>query len=97
LAKKKYFTINSIHSVYKACQILSTFTNQCHCVHLHCHSKLDIHHFLKPFTLTPGEMCCCAILIHMYLMWSVLSSWLFIWFLICGFVQVLFLSCVVDF
>jgi len=31
-AKKKYFTINLIHKAY---QILSTFTNQCHCHHLH--------------------------------------------------------------
>ena len=29
-AKKKYFTVNLIH---KACQILSTFINQCHSFH----------------------------------------------------------------
>jgi hypothetical protein len=34
-AKKHYFIINFIHSVYKACQIISTFTSQCHCLHLH--------------------------------------------------------------
>jgi len=34
-AKKKYFTINLIHLIQKACQILFTFTNQCHCHHLH--------------------------------------------------------------
>ena len=33
--KKIYFTINSIHLMHKACQILSTFTSQCHCLHLH--------------------------------------------------------------
>ena len=33
-AKKKYFTINFIHSIHKVCQILSTFTKQCHCLHL---------------------------------------------------------------
>ena len=33
-AKKKYFTINCIHLVHNACQILSTFTNQCHYLHL---------------------------------------------------------------
>jgi len=33
--KKKYFTVNFIHLIYKACQILSTFTNQCHFLHLH--------------------------------------------------------------
>ena len=46
-AKKKYFTLNLMH---KACQILSTFTNQCHChhlhmqcLHLHCHSTSYQH------------------------------------------------------
>ena len=33
-AKKKRFTINYIYLVHNACQILSTFTNQCHCLHL---------------------------------------------------------------
>jgi hypothetical protein len=27
----KYFAMNFIHLIHKACQILSTFTNQCHC------------------------------------------------------------------
>ena len=48
--KKKYFTVNFIHLIYKACQILSTFTNQCHflnlhsqCLHLpHTHSNIPI-------------------------------------------------------
>jgi len=31
---KKYFAINFIHLIHKACQILSTFTNQCHCLYL---------------------------------------------------------------
>jgi flavin reductase (DIM6/NTAB) family NADH-FMN oxidoreductase RutF len=30
-AKKKHFTFNCIH-LHKACQILSTFTNQCQCI-----------------------------------------------------------------
>jgi len=34
-AKKKYFTINFIYLLQKAYQILSTFTNHCHCLHLH--------------------------------------------------------------
>ena len=34
-AKKKYFTINFIHLIHKARQILSAFTNHCHCHHLH--------------------------------------------------------------
>jgi hypothetical protein len=33
-AKKKYSTINFIHLIHKTCQILSTFTQQCHCLHL---------------------------------------------------------------
>jgi hypothetical protein len=41
-AKKQYFTVNFIHLVHTAWQILSTFTtNQCHSQHslcLHCHS-----------------------------------------------------------
>ena len=28
-------SINSIHLIHKASHILSTFTNQCHCLHLH--------------------------------------------------------------
>jgi len=27
------------HLIHKACEILSTFTNQCHCLHLHSHSS----------------------------------------------------------
>jgi hypothetical protein len=27
-------------------------------------SALDIQHFLKPFTVTPGEKCCHAVMIH---------------------------------
>jgi len=34
-AKKKYFTIKFVHLIHKVCQILYTFTNQCHCLHLH--------------------------------------------------------------
>jgi len=37
-AKKKYFTINFIYLIDKACQILSTFTNQFLCLHLHIHA-----------------------------------------------------------
>jgi hypothetical protein len=33
--KKKYFTINFVHLIHKVCQILSTITNQCHCLNLH--------------------------------------------------------------
>ena len=105
--KKKYFTINFIHLVYKARQILPTFTNQCHCVHLHSQwlhlltltpnipnlftvapryiiispNALDIQHFLNPFTVAGGEM----------------RLWHFMWFLICGFARVLFLSFKVNF
>jgi len=90
-AKKKYFTFNFIHIVHKACQILSTFSNQCHCLHLQSvpssstHSLLtppssllpfhnvpssvsstavDTQHFLKPFTVTSGEMHCHAVVSH---------------------------------
>jgi len=34
-SKEKYFTINFIHLIHTACHILSTFTNQCYCLHLH--------------------------------------------------------------
>ena len=34
-AKKKYFTVNFIHLIHKACQILSTSTSQCCYHHLH--------------------------------------------------------------
>jgi hypothetical protein len=30
-----YFTVNFIHLIHKTCQILSTFTNLCQCLHLH--------------------------------------------------------------
>ena len=44
-------------------------------------ATLDIQHFVSPLTITCGEMC----------------SWHFVWFLICGFVQVLFLSLLIHF
>ena len=34
-AEKKYCIVNFIHSIHKACQILSAFTSQCQCLHLH--------------------------------------------------------------
>ena len=33
--KKKYVTTNFTPVVHKPCQIISTFTNQCHCLYLH--------------------------------------------------------------
>ena len=86
-AKKKYFAINFIHLIHKARHILSTFTNQCHCLNLHSqclylphtpntptlftaipqhvviliHCSGYIQHFLQPFTVTSGEMHCCAV------------------------------------
>jgi hypothetical protein len=35
MLSKKHFTVNFRHLIHKACQILHTFTNQCHCDHLH--------------------------------------------------------------
>ena len=69
-AKKKYFTINFMQLIHKACQILSAFTNKCQYFHLRCHSTsvpstaLDIHHFLEHFTVTYGEMHCRVVMIH---------------------------------
>jgi hypothetical protein len=103
-------------------------------------TTLDIQRFLKPFTITSGEMCYHAVMIYIHwiihlcilaykLTWTLdensqyspkivlvvlrilntcvldfcfcglisLSSWLFLWFLIYGWVQVLFLSLVVNF
>jgi len=42
-AKNKHFTINIMHLMHKACQILSNFTNQCHYLHLHSQC-LDLPH-----------------------------------------------------
>jgi hypothetical protein len=43
---KKYFTINFTHLIHKARQILSTFTNQWYCLHLHGHCLHPPHtHF----------------------------------------------------
>jgi len=32
-AKKKYFTVNIVHLIHRAYHMLSTFINQCHCLH----------------------------------------------------------------
>ena len=34
-AKEKYFTVNFLHLIHKICKMLSAFTNQWHCLHLH--------------------------------------------------------------
>ena len=31
----KYFTLNCVQLMHKACHILYSFTNQCHCLHFH--------------------------------------------------------------
>ena len=81
---KKYFTLDFIYLIHNAHQLLSTFINLCHSIHLHSQCfhlplslltfpssslpfhnisssvpsiALDIQHFLKPFTVTSGEMC----------------------------------------
>ena len=88
---KKNILLFFAYLIDKACQILSTFPKQCHCLHLynlglhlpythsyntpklftaipHHHyvpsTALDIHHFLKPFTVTSGEMHCHVVMIH---------------------------------
>jgi hypothetical protein len=50
-AKNIYFTLNFIHLIHKACQILSTFTSQCHCLDLHCHSTTYYHSYPLHWTL----------------------------------------------
>jgi hypothetical protein len=78
--KKNYFTINFIHLIHKTCQILSIFTNQCHCLHhlllTFPSSSLSFHNIswvssialdmqhLKPFKITFGDMHCHAVMIH---------------------------------
>jgi len=59
-SNKKYFTINFIHLIRKACTILSTVTNQCQrlhlqslCLHLpHTHSQhstaIPQHNIISP-------------------------------------------------
>ena len=94
-AKKQYFTINFIHLIHKACQILiylyqlvslspssqSVLSSSLHSLlispssslsfHIYHHQSvpsiaLDIQQFLKPFTITFGEMQCHATLTRYY-------------------------------
>ena len=57
---------------------------------------MDIHHFLKPCSHLWWNALPCHFNPHVCGL-SSLSSWLYVWFLICGFVQVLFLSLVGNF
>ena len=101
-AKKKYFTVNVIHLTHKTCQILPAFTNQCHCVHLHTQC---LHFPNIPIMFTVIPQCIIisptALAIQHFLKpfshlwWDVFIT--LCWFLICGFVQVLFLSLEVNF
>jgi len=75
---EKYVTINYIKLIHKTCWILSAFTNQCHCVHLHSHSLLftaipkiiiSLIHCtgytaLLKILCTPGGMCCHVVMIY---------------------------------
>jgi hypothetical protein len=73
-AKKKYFTINFIHLIHKACQTVPAFTNQCHFLHLPnipiLFSVIPQHiivipiQYIGPFMVTSGEMCCHTFMIH---------------------------------
>jgi len=78
-AKKKYFTINYMHLINKACQIVSTFTNQYHCVHLHnqCHlphSLLTCLSSLMPFHNKSSLFPSTALLkcLHSHFWWDAL-------------------------
>ena len=42
--KKKYFIINFIHLIHKVCQILSTCTSLCKCLHVHSQCLLSSTH-----------------------------------------------------
>jgi len=42
-AKQKCFAINLLHLIQKACQIRSTFTSLCHCLHFHSQCLLLPH------------------------------------------------------
>jgi len=49
-AKMKYFSINFLHFILNACHILSTFTNQWHCLDLHSRCR----HLAHSHTHTPN-------------------------------------------
>jgi len=59
-------------------------------------TALDIQDFFKPFDHLWRDVLPCHYDQHICGLIS-LSSWLFIWFLICGFVQVLFFNLIVNF
>jgi hypothetical protein len=61
--KKKYFITNFIHLLHKACQILCTFTNQCHSQCLHFLTLTPNIPIL--FTVNPQANT-------IYIMWSIL-------------------------
>ena len=83
-AKKKYFTINFIHLIHKACQILSILTNQCRYHHLHSRCSHLPHNPNIPilFTAIPQHITvsmihcieCLAFLktLHSHLWWDAL-------------------------
>jgi hypothetical protein len=70
-SKEKYFTTNFIHLIHTACHILSTFTKQCHCLHLHsqCFHLTGIPQHISP-------ICCVGYTalknLHSHFWWDVL-------------------------
>jgi hypothetical protein len=76
--EEKLFSNNFVHLIHKACQIASTFTTQCHCHHLHCHSTTYHHqsHPLHSIYSTPYNpsqslpVSCTAMLL-----WSLLTKY----------------------
>ena len=69
-AKKKYFTINCIQLIHKACQILLTSTSQCHCLHLHSQCL----HLPYPHSKHPHSLHCHSTTYHYQ---SLLWHWIY--------------------
>jgi hypothetical protein len=72
-AKKKYFAINFIHVIHKACEILFTLTNQCQCLHLHSQCLLFSPNIPTLFTVIPQHIIISPILFALDLSQSLLA------------------------
>lgn len=95
--KNGYYSIDFIHLIHNTCQILSTFTSQCHSLHLpwsclhslltshppHCH--LTTYHHHVSFTALDVQQALLKTL-HSPVWWDALTKW---YIYVCWFINLL--------
>ena len=87
LLRKMFYCF--MHLIHKACQILSAFTNQCHCLHLHLPNIPSLFTLIPQHTIISLIYLALLKTLHIHFWWDALPChcdphWLNITFVFLG-------------